>query len=591
MKRLAAGIAALCLVGSAEAAVIDYPAGSVRQPAVTLFDNTTQLQVQTGTATQAGIITEIDGVRSFEKIGAGTLILTGQSPVAILNVVTQGILQYGNGGTSGGFLTGGVNNNAAIVFNRSDDDVYLSSINGTGTLTVIGGGTIELWAVNHYTGGTFVNTGTLDIVGSIAQSSVTVNSGGTLTGSGSTGAVTVTSGGTLSPGNNSQPGTMLVQGNLTLASGATYAEFINNAFNGIANVTGAASLNGALALNFTPNEGYAVGKRVVLVNAGSGVSGSFATVTGVNVPAYVKPTVSYDAKNAYLTLAYNALTPQLSAAATGNQKAAAGGIDAAVGASGAFPTSAALAIFGLSGNSLATALTQSSGVGAEVASLSAQAMAPYLALLTSPGGSAGPVRMAGNFAPGESYAANGAPDAAQLEAGDIRVWGTGFGAKSNFSANTVSGAPAVSSGLAGVALGFENQISRAMLLGVSVAGGKENFSAGGNGKGRSTDLNVALYAQLRFGSLSLLNHTYVAGAIALGKRQVTTTRSLTLSGTDTLNGKFGGRDIGGRVEAGYDWGVGKLFTVTPFAAYARDAFHAPAYGEIAAGGTLALALR
>ena len=225
MKRIVAGVAALCLGGSAEAAVINYPAGSVNQPAITLFDNSTQLQVLTGTATQAGIITEIDGVRSFEKIGAGTLILTGQSPVAILNVVSQGVLQYGNGGASGGFLTGGITNNAAIAFNRSDDDVYLSAINGTGTLTTIGTGTIELWAVSNYTGATFVNAGTLDIVGSIARSAVTVNSGGTLTGSGSTGAVTVASGGTLSPGNNSQPGTLLVQGNLNLASGATYAEF------------------------------------------------------------------------------------------------------------------------------------------------------------------------------------------------------------------------------------------------------------------------------------------------------------------------------------------------------------------------------
>ena len=591
MKRMAAGLAALCLGGSAQAAVIDYPAGSVRQPAITLFDNTTQLQVSTGTATQAGIITEIDGVRSFEKIGAGTLILTGQSPVAILNVVTQGILQYGNGGASGGFLTGGINNNAAIVFNRSDDDVYLSAINGTGTLTTIGTGTIELWAVNNYTGATNVNGGTLDIVGSIARSAVTVNSGGTLTGSGSVGAVTVASGGTLSPGNNSQPGTMLVQGNLTMAAGSNYGEFLNNAFNGIANVTGKASLNGTLALNFTPNEGYAVGKRLVLVNGASGLSGTFAAITGVNVPGYVKPTLSYDANNAYLTLVYNALTPQLAATGNRNQKAAAGGIDAAVSAGGVFPANAALAIFGLSGNALGAALTQSSGVGADVAGISAQAMAPYLALLTSPGGSGGPVRMAGNFAPGDSYAASGAPDAAQLEAGDIRVWGMALGGKSNFSANSVSGAPAVSAGLAGVVLGFENQVSRAAMLGVSIAGGTENFSAGSNGKGRSTDLNVALYGQLRFGSLSPLYHTYVSGAVTFGKRQVSTTRTLAVSGTDTLNGKFGGHDIGGRIETGYDWSFRTLVTVTPFAAYARDSFHAPAYGETASTGNVALGLR
>ena len=346
-----------------------------------------------------------------------------------------------------------------------------------------------------------------------------------------------------------------------------------------------------MALNFTPNQGYAVGKRLVLVNAASGVSGKFASVSGVNVPGYVNPTLSYDASNAYLTLAYNALMPQLAASASRDQKAAAGGIDAAVGGGGIFPANAALAIFGLSGNALATALTQSSGVGAEVAGISAQAMAPYLALLTSPRGSGGLTRVAGNFAPGDSYATNGAPDAAQLDAGDIRVWGTALGGKSNFSANSVSGAPKVSSGLVQVALGFENQLSRAVLLGLSVAGGTENFSAGGNGKGRSTDLNVALYGQLRFGSLSPLYHTYVSGAVTFGKRQVRTTRALTLSGTDTLNGKFGGHDIGGRVEAGYDWPLRKLITLTPFAAYVRDSFHAPAYGETASTGNVAMGLR
>ena len=182
--------------------------------------------------------------------------------------------------------------------------------------------------------------------------------------------------------------------------------------------------------------------------------------------------------------------------------------------------------------------------------MSAQAMGPYLALLTSPGGetdSRAGGRCGGQFRAGSSFMPRAArPKKRNLKPATSALWGAGFGAKDNFSANATTGVPAVSGSLADVALGFENQLSRALMLGLSIAGGTENFSAGLNGKGRSTDLTVALYGQLRFGSLSLLNHVYVAGAIAYGKRQVSTTRSLTLSGTDTLNGKFGAHDIGGR---------------------------------------------
>ena len=75
-----------------------------------------------------------------------------------------------------------------------------------------------LSAANTYHGATTVAEGTLQVDGSIANSAVTVQSGGTLKGSGTVGAMTVQSGGTLAPGNSPE---IIDTGNFNLQSGAT----------------------------------------------------------------------------------------------------------------------------------------------------------------------------------------------------------------------------------------------------------------------------------------------------------------------------------------------------------------------------------
>ena len=65
--------------------------------------------------------------------------------------------------------------------------------------------------MNTYTGTTTVSDGTLLVNGSIANSAVTVQSGATLGGTGTTGPLTINNGGTHSPGNS--PGMTTVTGN------------------------------------------------------------------------------------------------------------------------------------------------------------------------------------------------------------------------------------------------------------------------------------------------------------------------------------------------------------------------------------------
>jgi autotransporter-associated beta strand protein len=91
-------------------------------------------------------------------------------------------------------------------------------ISGSGGLNKTGSGTLLLSASNTCTGATTVSQGKLDIDGWLAGSAVSVNSGGTLSGTGHLGSVTVSAGGNLAPGD--PLGALHVGGNLTLASSA-----------------------------------------------------------------------------------------------------------------------------------------------------------------------------------------------------------------------------------------------------------------------------------------------------------------------------------------------------------------------------------
>jgi fibronectin-binding autotransporter adhesin len=97
------------------------------------------------------------------------------------------------------------------------------SVTGSSALTKVGDGTLLIaGATNSYSGAISVNDGTLLVNGSLAASTATtVNTGGTLGGSGGTvTAVTVNAGGTLAPG--SIIGT-LKDGSTILNAGATFA--------------------------------------------------------------------------------------------------------------------------------------------------------------------------------------------------------------------------------------------------------------------------------------------------------------------------------------------------------------------------------
>ena len=84
-------------------------------------------------------------------------------------------------------------------------------------------------------------------------------------------------------------------------SGALYLVFINPATSSFANVTGTATLNGLVVANFAT--GTYVVKRYTLLTAAAGVSGTFAGIDSLGLPAGFKESLTYDSTHAYLDLA------------------------------------------------------------------------------------------------------------------------------------------------------------------------------------------------------------------------------------------------------------------------------------------------
>lgn len=105
----------------------------------------------------------IGGTDGMQKTFSGTLVLTGANTYSGDTDVKGGVLQVGDGGTSGSIL-GAVNvdDSAIFAFKRSDNITFVGMIAGEGSVVQKGSGSLTLTGANSFSGGLTVESGTVE---------------------------------------------------------------------------------------------------------------------------------------------------------------------------------------------------------------------------------------------------------------------------------------------------------------------------------------------------------------------------------------------------------------------------------------------
>ncbi len=402
----------------------------------------------------------------------GGVFFTGTSSggLASFNIGTGGkfdISGLTSTGTAAGSITGlgnfflgsktltvGGNGNSTSVGGTISDG---GTSGGTGGgLTKVGAGTLTLSGVNTYTGATTVDGGALEVDGSIAASSLTtVNSGGMLTGIGTVGNTNIAAGGIFMPGSGTAGTSMNVNGTLGFAAGSTYAVNIDPTIASFANVSGAATLDGA-TVNAIWSPGSYIFKQYTILDAGS-ISGTFGTLVNSNLPSGFADNLSYDATHAFLNLVMG--PPVVPGGLNINQQNVDNGLINSFNVNGGIP-----AVFG----SLTPAgLTEISGeLGASFPQVAFQAGNSFLNLLLNPSldghfnsGGFGPIGYAEEKRPATDAFAS--VNRKQASAFDSRygIWGGAYGSSGSIDGNATTGSHTTTAQTYGFAAGVDYRLT------------------------------------------------------------------------------------------------------------------------------------
>jgi uncharacterized protein with beta-barrel porin domain len=388
---------------------------------------------------------------------------------------------------------------------------------------------------------------------------------------------------------------------------------------GVYTFSSAAQLTGTLTLNGlgNPNAVFifkigstlttASGSSVVLINGAQGGNvffkvGSSATLgTGTSFTGDILALTSIAlntganincgaalARNGAVTLDTNKISicnlaaatvgSVIGSSATTNQRAIASALDSFVANGGTLPPAFQNLLSFLSPAQLASAFTQLSGEAGTGAQESGfQMMNSFLSLLANPfaeNRGFAPERPLPRQpliykAPVYKAPAGAAPDSRRWS-----IWAAAYGGGSNINGDPGVGSNNLTTREGGFATGLDYHVAPDTVVGFALGGGGTSWSlAAGLGGGRSDVFQAGLYASQQYGA------AYLSGALAYASYWASTSRTLTVAGTDTLNASFNAQNFGGRLEGGYRLTSWAPFSVIPYAAVQAQSFWSPGYSE------------
>jgi subtilase-type serine protease len=205
-------------------------------------------------------------------------------------------------------------------------DTIHNSLQGTQGFVKTGPGSLILTGDSSgLSGPILIADGALEIDGKL-NGPVDIGREVVLAGVGQLGTTTLYPTAVISPGNDGSPiGTLTINGNLTFGADTVYrvhADPASSASDRI-HVTGVAVLDGTVA-HVGPAGNYAPRTTYNILTADGGIQGRFTGASSAY--AFLTPTLSYDAKNAFMTLTRNDV-PIGSIGGTGNETSVGGALD------------------------------------------------------------------------------------------------------------------------------------------------------------------------------------------------------------------------------------------------------------------------
>lgn len=260
----------------------------------------------TGTLTiAAGALVDIGGVATLgQKAGTTGILNIGGAegdPAAGAGAFDAASLVFGPGA-------------GRLNFNHTDTDYqFATPMSGAGTINQVAGVTALTGDSSAFTGTTSVSGGTL-LVNNTLGGDVGVATGGTLGGAGMIGGDVTVADGSINPGDlGAAPGTLTINGKLSLDAGSTLnynfgqANVAGGAFNDLIKVGGDLTLGGTLNVQTTPGASFDPGVYRVISYEGGLTNNGLSVGTIPSPDFYVQTSIDHQVNlvnTAGMTLRY-----------------------------------------------------------------------------------------------------------------------------------------------------------------------------------------------------------------------------------------------------------------------------------------------